>query len=93
MAERVFSVRYLGDSKALGRVRGRIESLLGPLERFGIRDADPERPETGAPNQYQYYHAIYASGDQAGVPGREDAARWRRTAIEDGVIGPLSELK
>jgi hypothetical protein len=39
VAERVFSVRYLGDSKALGRVRRRIESLLGPLERLGIREA------------------------------------------------------
>jgi hypothetical protein len=39
LAERVFSVRYLGDSKALGRVRGRIESLLGSLEGLGIREA------------------------------------------------------
>jgi hypothetical protein len=39
VAERVFSVRYLGDSKALGRVRHRIESLLGPLDRLGIREA------------------------------------------------------
>ena len=39
VAERVFSVRYLGDSKALGRVRRRIESLLGPLEQLGIREA------------------------------------------------------
>lgn len=39
VAERVFSARYLGDSKALGRVRRRIESLLGPLEALGIREA------------------------------------------------------
>lgn len=39
VAERVFSVRYLGDSKALGRVRRRVESLLGPLEGLGIREA------------------------------------------------------
>jgi len=39
VAERVFSVRYLGDSKALGRVRRRIESWLGPLEGLGIREA------------------------------------------------------
>jgi hypothetical protein len=39
VAERVFSVRYLHDSKALGRVRDRVESLLGPLESLGIREA------------------------------------------------------
>ncbi len=38
LAERVFSVRYLGDSKRLGRLRARLESLVGPLEPFGIRE-------------------------------------------------------
>ena len=42
--------------------------------------------ETGARDQYQLYHAIYASGEEVGVPGKEDAPRWRRAAIEDGVI-------
>jgi hypothetical protein len=38
LAERVFSVRYLGDSKALGAVRGRLERLVGPLTEVGIRE-------------------------------------------------------
>jgi hypothetical protein len=36
-AERVFSVQYLGDSKKLGRLRARLERLLGPLGELGIR--------------------------------------------------------
>ncbi len=55
-------------------------------ERHGTRAEDPKRPETGARDQFQLYHAIYASGDEAGVPGREQARVWRRAAIEDGVI-------
>ncbi|HEX3529946.1 MAG TPA: DUF2399 domain-containing protein [Thermoanaerobaculia bacterium] len=38
MAERVFSTRFLGDSKALAAVRGRLERLLGPLSELGIRE-------------------------------------------------------
>jgi hypothetical protein len=38
LAERVFSVRWLGDSKALGRLRRTIEQRLGPLEALGIRE-------------------------------------------------------
>ena len=55
-------------------------------ERYGTRGEDPEHPETGATDQFQLYHAIYASGEEVGVPGREDALTWRRAAIEDGVI-------
>mgnify|MGYP001029057896 CR=1 FL=1 len=36
-AERVFSAQYLGDSKKLGRLRVRLERLLGPLGELGIR--------------------------------------------------------
>jgi hypothetical protein len=38
LASRVFAARYLGDSKALGAVRPRLEKLLGPLDALGIRD-------------------------------------------------------
>jgi hypothetical protein len=63
--------------------------LLGIRERaelYGMRTADPEHPETGARDQYQLYEVIYADGTRAGVPGKELAARWRQTAIEDGII-------
>ncbi len=60
------------------------------VERHGARRRPAERPETGARDQYQLYHAIYASGEEAGVPGREDAWRWRRAAIEDGVVEPAA---
>jgi hypothetical protein len=35
---RLVSARLLGDSKMLGRLRRRLEALLGPLEALGIRD-------------------------------------------------------
>jgi len=55
-------------------------------ERHGIRREDPARPESGARDQFQLYHAIYATGEEVGVVGKEDAPKWRRAAIEDGVI-------
>jgi hypothetical protein len=56
------------------------------VERYGARTENPEEPETGARDQYQLYEVVYASGESAGVPGKEQAARWRETAREDGVI-------
>ena len=38
LASRVFSARYLGDSKTLAVLRPRLERLLGPLDTMGIRD-------------------------------------------------------
>jgi len=38
LASRVFAARYLGDSKALGILRPRLERFLGPLDALGIRD-------------------------------------------------------
>ena len=38
MAERVFSARHLGGSKALSRLRAAIEQRLGPLDALGIRE-------------------------------------------------------
>ncbi|RJR46417.1 MAG: hypothetical protein C4567_02375 [Deltaproteobacteria bacterium] len=63
--------------------------LLGIKERaegYGARAADPDHPENGADDQYQFYEAIYASGRTAGVRGREQAAYWRQMAIEDKII-------
>jgi hypothetical protein len=59
--------------------------LLGIKERAESSEAR-DGDETGARDEYQLYHAIYASGGEAGVPGREEAARWHQAAIEDGVI-------
>lgn len=62
------------------------------VERFRDRDTNPAEPETGAPDQYQLYEVIYASGARAGELGRESAARWRQAAIDDGVlVQPLHE--
>lgn len=36
---RAFSARHLGQSKALATLRPRLEKIVGPLERLGIRDA------------------------------------------------------
>ena len=66
--------------------------LLGIKERveqYGARTADPDRPETGARDQYQLYEIIYASGESAGVRGKELATHWRQAAIEDGVVDEL----
>jgi hypothetical protein len=62
------------------------------VERYGVRTAAPEEPETGARDQYQLYEVIYASGETAGVRGREHAAAWRRAAIEDGIIPSEDEV-
>lgn len=41
LAERVFSARFLGNSKALASYRSRLEKLVGPLESLGIREGAP----------------------------------------------------
>ncbi len=38
LAERIFSARHLGNSKALAGLRGRLERFVGPLSEIGIRD-------------------------------------------------------
>jgi hypothetical protein len=60
-------------------------------ERCGARSSNPAKPETGRKDQYQHYEVIYAAGESAGVLGKEWASRWRRTAIEDGIITPTGE--
>jgi hypothetical protein len=55
-------------------------------ERYDTRTRNPDRPETGARDQYQLYEILYTSGDRAGVSGKEHGPRWRQAAIDDGVI-------
>ena len=60
--------------------------LLGIRDRaeaFGARLEDPERPETGARDQFQRYEVVFAAGDRAGVPGKERAGLWHERAIHD----------
>jgi hypothetical protein len=38
-SSRIFSTEFLGHSKALASIRPRLERLVGPLERLGIRDS------------------------------------------------------
>ena len=61
------------------------------VERHGARTSDPDHPETGARDQYQHYEVIYASGERAGAPGKEHARRWRREALEDGLLGAAAD--
>ncbi len=56
------------------------------VERYGARAADTDHPENGLRDQYQLYEVIYASGERAGVPGKEQASSCRRMAIEDKII-------
>ncbi len=63
-----------------------LQGIRQRVERYGARTTAPEDPETGARDQYQMYEVVYASGDSAGVKGTELATRWRRAAIDDGVL-------
>jgi hypothetical protein len=68
--------------------------LLGIKERVescGRRTSDPDRPETGARDQFQLYEVIYASGGRAGTPGKELGERWHRAAVAAGLIPPEGE--
>ena len=65
-------------------------SIHQRVECFGNRCENPDSLETGAKDQYQLYETIYASGEWAGRRGREHAAKWRQSAVEDGVIVPSS---
>ena len=62
-----------------------LTNLKDRAERDGVRADEPWNPETGARDQYQDHHVIYASGEEAGVPGREDARGSRSSAEADGV--------
>ncbi len=72
-----------------------LDSIMARRQLLGIRarveycEAEPSvprDPETGARDQYQLYEVLYAPGGSAGVDGKEEGARWRLSAIEDGVL-------
>lgn len=72
-----------------------IDSIMARSQLVGLRDrveyceegqAELRAPETGEPDQYQLYEILYAGGGSAGVRGKEQGAKWRQAAIEDGVI-------
>jgi hypothetical protein len=75
-----------------------IDSIMARSQLLGIRDrvevggeaqSKSKALETGARDQFQLYEVIYASGETAGLEGKEHAARWRHSAREDGVLnGP-----
>lgn len=74
-----------------------IDSIMASRQLIGLRnrvehcERNPTAlvdPETGDRAQYQLYEILYASGERAGVEGEEEGARWRRAAIDDGVLGP-----
>jgi len=65
--------------RQLINLRDRVESC--EAAHAGLRD-----PETGDRDQYQLYEIVYASGDHAGVAGKEEGTRWRRSAVRDGVL-------
>jgi hypothetical protein len=62
--------------------RKQLLNIKAVVERHGS-DQEPVDPETGERDQYQLYATIYASGEEAGVPGKERAAEWRRAALAD----------
>jgi len=65
--------------------RRQLLSIKERAEHFGARNSDPDHPETGAQNQYQYWEVVYRSGERAGTPGKERATTWHRAAVEAGL--------
>jgi hypothetical protein len=63
-----------------------LRNLKERVERHGLRMEDECNPETGKRDQYQLHHVIYASGEEAGVPGVEGARRARAWAETDGAV-------
>lgn len=72
-----------------------VDSIMARRQLLGIRNrveycqaahGNPRDLETGARDQYQFYQVLYATGESAGVAGKEDGARWRQSAIEDGIL-------
>jgi len=70
-----------------------IRQLLGICDRVEVGEeahAASRASETGTADQYQLYEVIYADGNSAGLEGKEHAARWRESAIEDGILNVAS---
>ncbi len=66
--------------------RRQLLGIKDRVEQHGARTSDPETPETGERDQYQLYEVVYASGESAGVPGKEAGQRWHRAAVEAGLV-------
>jgi hypothetical protein len=78
-----------------------VDSIMATRQLLGIRDrvevgeevhAISSASETGAGDQYQLYEVLYADGESAGLEGKEHAARWRESAIEDGILTTESRV-
>jgi carbon monoxide dehydrogenase subunit G len=72
-----------------------IDSIMACRQLIGLRSrieyweeghASLRDPETGDRDQYQLYEILYASGDRAGVAGKEAGAKWRQSAIRAGML-------
>lgn len=63
-----------------------LRNLKQRAEHHGVGTEEPDDPETGERDQYQVNHVIYASGEEAGIPGREGAGKSRSSAEADGVV-------
>ena len=66
--------------------RRQMRRVKAHVETYGVQDTERDHPETGARDQYQLFHVIYASGDEAGVPGEENAQQARGWAEADGIL-------
>jgi len=84
-ATRILVVLLLPLIDAIMAMR-QLRELKGRAERHGVRAENPENPESGKRDQYQLYHVIYASGEEAGVPGSENARKARKWAEADGTV-------
>lgn len=71
--------------------RRQLLGIKGRVEAYGTRTVDPEHPEDGRRDQYQLYEVIYASGQTAGVRGKERASLWRSMALQDKVLAASEE--
>lgn len=80
----LFLFRFIDGIMATRQLRG----IRERVHQHGARLADPDRTEDGRRDQFQRYEVIYASGERAGRPGIEHAARWRDAAVADGVVSP-----
>lgn len=73
-----------------------IRQLLGikeRVERYAARTSDRDNPETGSRDQYQLYEVVYASGERAGTPGKEQAEQWHGAAVAAGLVNVDGEKK
>jgi hypothetical protein len=66
--------------------RRQLLGIKNRVEQHGARTSNPDSPETGARDQYQLYEVVYASGERAGVPGKEAGERLHRAAVDARIV-------